>query len=336
VPFLPVFSEKKTPGSLTTGAGKHPRASAACFLPQPALRLGDNQRPSQSSGFEAAKKKGKAWYVLGLVKLLGPSKSMKETEGSSRKEGGENEQTTSFVGSGCWRLPGNLVAQALAGDDGNLLGNALVGVKVQRQAGVVLLDDEAGSLLHGLGAHATPANIVSILSNRTITHTHTQKANQTVGRPVGNKHSRKGGGTLLPGAHMVGLKEGKRPVHVRRCNPGLADSRKQASNLKAPDIGKWRMIVNGRGFCSLMRATPCHLLRQHLQPRISASRRMCRAVRSTSTRLVGGDDQSRLCASSKKEKKNLNLDPGQIMSTYGLPPLRVAQIVPSAGKRPPA
>ena len=52
--------------------------------------------------------------------------------------------------------PGNLVAQRLGGDDGNLLHHTLVGLEVQRQAHVVLLNDEARSLLDGFGSHASP------------------------------------------------------------------------------------------------------------------------------------------------------------------------------------
>ena len=48
-----------------------------------------------------------------------------------------------------------LVAEALRGDDGNLIADALVGLKVERQAGVVPLDDDLGGLLDGLGANAT-------------------------------------------------------------------------------------------------------------------------------------------------------------------------------------
>lgn len=52
-------------------------------------------------------------------------------------------------------VAGNLVAEALGGDDGNLIADALVGLKVERQAGVVALNDDLGGLLDGLGADAT-------------------------------------------------------------------------------------------------------------------------------------------------------------------------------------
>jgi len=50
---------------------------------------------------------------------------------------------------------GDLVAKALGGDDGDILGDALVGVEVERQARVVLLDDDAGRLKIAEGGDAT-------------------------------------------------------------------------------------------------------------------------------------------------------------------------------------
>jgi hypothetical protein len=55
-----------------------------------------------------------------------------------------------------YSLPSDLVAKALAGDDGNLLRDTLVGIEVESEAGVVLLDNEASGLLDGLSANATP------------------------------------------------------------------------------------------------------------------------------------------------------------------------------------
>merc|ERR1712225_197687 len=46
------------------------------------------------------------------------------------------------------REAGNLVAQALRGDDGNLVADLLVGVEVKGQARVVLLDDDARGAPH--------------------------------------------------------------------------------------------------------------------------------------------------------------------------------------------
>ena len=46
----------------------------------------------------------------------------------------------------------DLVAHALAGDDGHLINNALVGVEVKRQSRVVLLDDDSRRLLDSLRA----------------------------------------------------------------------------------------------------------------------------------------------------------------------------------------
>lgn len=51
--------------------------------------------------------------------------------------------------------PRDLVAQRLAGDDGDLLAHPLVGVEVTAQAGVVLLDDDPGGLLDCLGPDST-------------------------------------------------------------------------------------------------------------------------------------------------------------------------------------
>lgn len=51
--------------------------------------------------------------------------------------------------------PRDLVAQLLAGDDGDLLAHPLVGVEVVPQAGVVLLDDHPGRLLHRLRPDAS-------------------------------------------------------------------------------------------------------------------------------------------------------------------------------------
>lgn len=50
--------------------------------------------------------------------------------------------------------PCNLVTELLAGNNGDLLAHALVGVEIVAQARVVLLNDDPGRLLHGLGADA--------------------------------------------------------------------------------------------------------------------------------------------------------------------------------------
>jgi hypothetical protein len=57
----------------------------------------------------------------------------------------------------CKDIPGNLVAETLALDDGDLRGDTLVGVEVGAEASVELLDDLAGGLLHCLVTNATPA-----------------------------------------------------------------------------------------------------------------------------------------------------------------------------------
>ena len=48
-----------------------------------------------------------------------------------------------------------LVAQTLASNDGNLIADALVGLEVEGELGVVSLNDDLGGLLDGLGTNAT-------------------------------------------------------------------------------------------------------------------------------------------------------------------------------------
>jgi hypothetical protein len=52
-------------------------------------------------------------------------------------------------------VSGNLVAQALAGNNGDLIAQALVGLEVESELGVVPLNQDLGGLLDGLGAYAT-------------------------------------------------------------------------------------------------------------------------------------------------------------------------------------
>lgn len=54
--------------------------------------------------------------------------------------------------------PGDLVAELLAGDDGDLLTHPLVGVEVVAQPGVVFLDDDPGGLFHRLGPDSSLKN----------------------------------------------------------------------------------------------------------------------------------------------------------------------------------
>jgi len=49
---------------------------------------------------------------------------------------------------------GDLIPQWLGGDKGHFFDDPLVGVEVQRQLGVVLLDDDPGGLLDGLGSNS--------------------------------------------------------------------------------------------------------------------------------------------------------------------------------------
>ena len=52
-------------------------------------------------------------------------------------------------------VSGNLVSEPLGGNDGDLITDPLVGLEVQRQLGVVTLNDDLGGLLDGLCADAT-------------------------------------------------------------------------------------------------------------------------------------------------------------------------------------
>ena len=49
----------------------------------------------------------------------------------------------------------NLVAETLGGNDGDLIADALVGLEVESQLGVVPLNDDLGGLLDSLGTNAT-------------------------------------------------------------------------------------------------------------------------------------------------------------------------------------
>lgn len=63
---------------------------------------------------------------------------------------------------------GDLVSKTLARDDGDLLAYSLVGVKVESQSSVVLLDDHSRRLLDGLGTNATlkaPRRLISRLGS---------------------------------------------------------------------------------------------------------------------------------------------------------------------------
>jgi len=49
----------------------------------------------------------------------------------------------------------NLVTKTLGSNDSNLVANLLVGLEIESKTGVVLLDQNAGSLLDSLGSNAT-------------------------------------------------------------------------------------------------------------------------------------------------------------------------------------
>ena len=48
--------------------------------------------------------------------------------------------------------PSNLVTHTLGGGDGDLIDDTLVGVEIESETGVVLLDDGTCGFLDGLGA----------------------------------------------------------------------------------------------------------------------------------------------------------------------------------------
>ena len=52
-------------------------------------------------------------------------------------------------------VSGNLVSEPLGGNDGDLITDPLVGLEVQRELGVVPLNDDLGGLLNGLCSNAT-------------------------------------------------------------------------------------------------------------------------------------------------------------------------------------
>lgn len=52
-------------------------------------------------------------------------------------------------------VSGNLVSEPLGGNDGDFITDPLVGLEVQRQLGVVTLNDDLGGLLDGLSSDAT-------------------------------------------------------------------------------------------------------------------------------------------------------------------------------------
>jgi hypothetical protein len=52
-------------------------------------------------------------------------------------------------------VSGNLVPETLRGNDGNLIADPLVGLEVERELGVVTLDDDLGGLLDRLCSDTT-------------------------------------------------------------------------------------------------------------------------------------------------------------------------------------
>ena len=86
---------------------------------------------------------------LGDVVVLALALLLLELEGDATD--GSTLDTLHQVGG----ETGNLVTEALGGDDGNLGGDLLVGLEVQGETGVVLLDEDLGGSLDSLGTNAT-------------------------------------------------------------------------------------------------------------------------------------------------------------------------------------
>ena len=60
----------------------------------------------------------------------------------------------------------DLVAHGLGGDESNLSADTLVGVEIESEARIVLLDDSACSLLDGLYANATHLVLLNYKKNK--------------------------------------------------------------------------------------------------------------------------------------------------------------------------
>jgi hypothetical protein len=86
---------------------------------------------------------------LGDVVVLALALLLLELEGDTTD--GSTLDTLHQVGG----ETGDLVAETLGGDDGNLGGDLLVGLEVQGETRVVLLDQDLGGSLDSLGTNAT-------------------------------------------------------------------------------------------------------------------------------------------------------------------------------------
>jgi hypothetical protein len=60
----------------------------------------------------------------------------------------------------CACVSAYLVAKTLRGNDGDFIADALVGLEVECELGVVALDDDFGGLLHGLATSIRSVKIV--------------------------------------------------------------------------------------------------------------------------------------------------------------------------------
>lgn len=81
--------------------------------------------------------------------MLCSTNSFPARDGLSLCRGGHGSKTSPE------RTITDLVAETLGSNDGDLIADALVGLKVQGELGVVSLNDDLGGLLDGLGTNAT-------------------------------------------------------------------------------------------------------------------------------------------------------------------------------------
>lgn len=70
-------------------------------------------------------------------------------------EGNTTNRTTLNTLHQMGSITGNLVAETLRGNDGDLIADSLVGLEIEGQLGVVSLNDDLGGFLDGLGTNAT-------------------------------------------------------------------------------------------------------------------------------------------------------------------------------------
>ena len=144
--------------------------------------------------------------------------------------------------------PCYLVSELLAGDNGDLLAHALVGVEVIAQARVVLLDDDPGRLLHGLGTNAAlrvektgslPAK--TSLLGRARRHVPITSGSTGWGRA----RERRGTGKSWSGG--AGARGSTRKPAARRVS-GLTGPGAPPRGLEAAERGRWKSIARDNSF----------------------------------------------------------------------------------------